>query len=64
MSTQLARAKSVGNFFFPLSLINDPTYRVNMYKRISLNIALKGSLPECTVFVSVKQLHHKIKQIS
>ena len=55
MSTQLARAASVGNFFFPSSSIIYLTYRVNIYGTISPNVALKGSLPECTAFVIVKQ---------
>ena len=59
---QLARATSVGNFFFPSPSMIDPTYWVNMYETMSSNIALKGSLPEWTVFVIVKLLDHKIKQ--
>ena len=55
MSTQLARATSVRNFFFPSSSIIYLTYRVNIYETISSNVALKGSLPECTAFVIVKQ---------
>ena len=33
-----------------------------MYDTMSSTIALNGSLPEYTVFVIVKQLHHNIKQ--
>ena len=33
-----------------------------MYETVSSTIVLKGSLPECTAFVIVKPLHHKIKQ--
>ena len=61
VSTQLARATSAGNFFFPLTWIINHLKGKYVWNN-EFKHCTKGELPECTVFVIAKWLHHKIKQ--